>query len=879
MVLSDDRKTVVFNLITPFVENERVKVDVSPGLRTLDGENIRGVSYRFATAVTPALPNKTHLQPEPGEIHFTIAGDTLPSDFPPIKIDTVNNPAPGKVFFANFGQVSGTGAYGNYLVIMDNAGKPVSFKKVAPNPATFAYNFTMQPNGQVSYVERTLTSSTVMVLDTTMKIVDQFRGGNGYVGDIVDFRILPNGHAMIMIYDWQIMDASQMVRGAHPAANVCQTIIQELDLAKNVVFQWRSIDYIPITDGYVDSLAASIDYMHSNSFDFDKDGGILISSRHLSEVTKIDSRTGEIMWRLGGKRNQFIFVGELDANKPTYFSYQHDVSLLSNGNILMFDNGNQHTPQYSRIVEYRLDEANKIATLIWEYRHSPDIFSSANGSAQRLPNGNTFIGWGNAGLNGLTAVTEVHPDKSLAFEFTLARGQRSWRAYRLPWKETTVVAAFARYDLLQGNAYWFNGSSDAERTGVKITFNVLQPVFYNGATVTKYSNSCLQPQFSGDAPRTAATRFTITKSGMTSVSAVVAFDATLLGELPDPNTVTIYRRDTVGRGTFYPLSTSYNPFAKELSGSTTQFGEFIFGWKGNDSTAFVPTLLLPVNRDSVNQFMTLVLKWSPKGLATRHQVQVATDSLFRSLVLNDSLIVGDRSTLANIEARAKYYWRVRSFNGARRSAWSPVWSFSAVAPYIAVLSPKAGDVWQRGKSFYVIWHTNVSENLRVDLFRGRIRYMLVKDSVANIGAYRWSIPSTLPPDSLYSIRIWSIKDTLISAFSSGSFAVQTPTGVDEHQNTPPLSFRLDQNYPNPFNPSTSISYQLSAVSRVRLAIYDVLGREVAVLADGVQNAGAHNVRWNAGSFPSGLYICRMNAEATSGEDSFIEQSRKMLLVK
>jgi hypothetical protein len=64
-----------------------------------------------------------------------------------------------------------------------------------------------------------------------------------------------------------------------------------------------------------------------------------------------------------------------------------------------------------------------------------------------------------------------------------------------------------------------------------------------------------------------------------------------------------------------------------------------------------------------------------------------------------------------------------------------------------------------------------------------------------------------------------------------------------------------------------------------LAIYDVLGREVAVLADGVQNAGAHNVRWNAGSFPSGLYICRMNAEATSGEDSFIEQSRKMLLVK
>jgi flagellar hook assembly protein FlgD len=83
---------------------------------------------------------------------------------------------------------------------------------------------------------------------------------------------------------------------------------------------------------------------------------------------------------------------------------------------------------------------------------------------------------------------------------------------------------------------------------------------------------------------------------------------------------------------------------------------------------------------------------------------------------------------------------------------------------------------------------------------------------------------------------------------------------------------LLQNYPNPFNPTTAISYQLSAVSSVKLNVYDALGREVARLVDGQKPAGVHTVVWNAQNCPSGVYVCRM----VTGSQVLC---RKMLFIK
>ncbi len=88
----------------------------------------------------------------------------------------------------------------------------------------------------------------------------------------------------------------------------------------------------------------------------------------------------------------------------------------------------------------------------------------------------------------------------------------------------------------------------------------------------------------------------------------------------------------------------------------------------------------------------------------------------------------------------------------------------------------------------------------------------------------------------------------------------------------PGTLSLEQNYPNPFNPETMISYRLSAAARVSLRVFDLLGREVAVLADGVLPAGTHTVAWNAAGHPSGIYFYRL-------ETGLATETRKMAVVR
>jgi hypothetical protein len=98
------------------------------------------------------------------------------------------------------------------------------------------------------------------------------------------------------------------------------------------------------------------------------------------------------------------------------------------------------------------------------------------------------------------------------------------------------------------------------------------------------------------------------------------------------------------------------------------------------------------------------------------------------------------------------------------------------------------------------------------------------------------------------------------------------TSVDDVFASLPESFHLGQNYPNPFNPSTTITYKLASRSRVILSVYDMLGRQVAVLVDETREAGTHSVRWNAGTTASGVYIYQLRA------GDFLE-SRKMILMQ
>jgi hypothetical protein len=87
----------------------------------------------------------------------------------------------------------------------------------------------------------------------------------------------------------------------------------------------------------------------------------------------------------------------------------------------------------------------------------------------------------------------------------------------------------------------------------------------------------------------------------------------------------------------------------------------------------------------------------------------------------------------------------------------------------------------------------------------------------------------------------------------------------------PSDFQLFQNFPNPFNPTTTIGFQLPVGCRVRLALYDMLGRDVAILVNGEKPAGYYSVEWNASRFASGIYFYRLEA------GSYVSTKKLMLL--
>ncbi|RMG67677.1 MAG: choice-of-anchor D domain-containing protein, partial [Calditrichaeota bacterium] len=114
-----------------------------------------------------------------------------------------------------------------------------------------------------------------------------------------------------------------------------------------------------------------------------------------------------------------------------------------------------------------------------------------------------------------------------------------------------------------------------------------------------------------------------------------------------------------------------------------------------------------------------------------------------------------------------------------------------------------------------------------------------------------------------------LDDGHVFALSGGS----GPVGVQEDAQPVPARFALEQNYPNPFNPATTIAFSLPAGAVVRLTIYNSLGQVVARPLDGVRlPAGRHQIRWEAGSLPSGVYFYRLEAGGFS-------QVRKMLYLR
>src|SRR5438128_1913179 len=315
----------------------------------------------------------------------TILGDTvgfatgtLPADLPRYVADGAD-PSPGYVVFA-------TGLYG---LVIDNGGRVVWYHRFSPYGP--GLNFEAQPTGR--YVARpSVPDPTVLPhwveIDPLGTVTRTFGCAGGLSPRFHDLIAEPDGSYWIMCDETRTMDLSAL--GGVAQAQVTGTVIQHVSTDGALLFQWSPFDHFAITD--LDSASragVAVNWTHGNALDFDTDGNLLVSFRSLNEITKIDTKSGAVLWRMGGLRNEFTF-----ENAPTPgFARQHGLRVTGPGRLVLLDNLGD--PNGSHAERYEYDEVRHIARLIASYGPNPAIVAQLGGTTQDLPRGRTLVAFGN----------------------------------------------------------------------------------------------------------------------------------------------------------------------------------------------------------------------------------------------------------------------------------------------------------------------------------------------------------------------------------------------------------------------------------------------------------------------------------------------------
>lgn len=798
LFLAADGTSLLFDPDADFALREVVTVYVRDGLKTVGGADLPEISFTFSTitdrspsAEGAALGGKGAGEDATAPFPHSEEESTDPLPAPPITVNHTNNPAPGTILLATWDR-NIPAQYGNFLYELDGAGNIL--RELRVDGALF--DFQRQPNGHYSYALGEFAGNVPgadeqlrhVVMDADFNLVDTYEMKNGYPTDFHEFLLLPNGHSLMMSYLNVTFDMGTIVPGGRPDATLVLNIIQEQDPDRNVVFEWRNIDHIPITDSDLDLTGTRINYSTLNGFELDRDGHLLASFRNHSEIMKISRTTGEILWRCGSPRGTFTIVGENEANAPYYFARQHDIRRLANGNISIFDNGQFHTPPYSRSAEYELDEENQILTLVSEYRYpAGNIFAAAAGSAQPLPSGGWFLCYGIlAPFSPVKRqIVEYHADGSTALELSLPNGVIAYRARKVPPDPGAITVTRSGMT----NDQWVVFDDADAVTGISMQIEAIDGGGTLSATVSRESLAPLDPGFAGIAPRLLPLRVMVTGAPAGSHDVVLVLDAVdfgLVGEgaefgYVDPETVTVYHRAGPDAD-FAPLATTYNPVTQELSAPASAFGEFVLGIPEVTEVPLEPILVWPEDGNSVNQEYLVNFLWTPRGFARSSHLQVASDPGFNNLLVDETALMDYGYSWSIPNPDTSYWYRVRIHNDGGQGEWSTA-SFQAVPPTIQVMTPNGGEAWTRGIREFIRWDDNIDDSVILDLLKGGIPVLEI-GTVPSSGTYQWEVDLGAEAGTDYSIRVRSAADLTLSDSSDQSFHIGVPTISDS---------RLDEN--------------------------------------------------------------------------------------
>lgn len=557
------------------------------------------------------------------------------------------NPSPGYLMIAPNGM--------DTVSLMDNTGYAPykAYARVPTNLLSTDGTITHFIAQDQKYVRR----------DQWLNPIDTIHCPPGFAPDFHEGRILKNGNFLLLGIEMRFMNMSTVVPNGKPNARIFGAVIWEIEPDGDIVFTWKSLDVIPVTDATVDIdlTTDNIDYIHVNSVCEDTDGHFLVSCRNTDEVIKLHRTTGAIKWRFGGsasKNNQFDFIGDQHGTFVG-FSHQHTVSRTSSGTILMYDNGNLRPEEYrfSRAVEYSLDTINMVARRVWQYRHTPDLFAQTMGSVMELETGNILIGWGNTRTEVIC--TEVSKDGTVQLELETAPGE-FLPAYRT-WKAPVAMTRSLRMAVYTGPVAFTNGDSTTH-----VSINITANPGRRSVFVERHFYAPRNVSVVGDEPCTILpTRFTLRFDDTSNVRGTMTFSLGTIPGIVSPGQITLLHRPKEGVGEFSKVAAAYDAQTQKLNVATLLVGEFALAYV----PCYAPSLVAPVH-EAINVPVPTRLSWSAAVGDGRYEVEVVDGEgkriFLRTISRTDTNIFEPKSATT-------HQWRVRSRVGASYGPWSD-WS-------------------------------------------------------------------------------------------------------------------------------------------------------------------------------------------------------------
>jgi len=315
------------------------------------------------------------------------------------------------------------------LAIVDYAGRLVWFRPVAgADPFDCdAQRYRGQP--VLTWWQGTVVAGhgagVGEMADASYRRLATIRAGDGLAADLHELNLTARGTALVTAYETVTADLSRL--GGSRRAAVLAGHAQEIDLATGaVLFDWDSLRHVGVEESYLplpSGASVPYDYFHINSVAETPDGNLLVSARNTWALYKVDRSSGEVLWRLNGKRSDFSVA------KQARFYWQHDARMPDPATLTVFDDGaSPPEERQSRALLLDVDARAMHVRLRRAYLHPARFLAANQGSMQLLPGGHVFVGWGNQPY-----FSEFAPDGALVLDGELPLGVRSYRAFSHPW--------------------------------------------------------------------------------------------------------------------------------------------------------------------------------------------------------------------------------------------------------------------------------------------------------------------------------------------------------------------------------------------------------------------------------------------------------------